>query len=226
MLILLVEDNPDIVANVSDFLSAHGHSVDFAGNGRQALFLLERDTYDAMVLDLGLPDMDGLEVCRRARLSDRNDDLPILMLTARDLLEQRLQGFAAGTDDYLVKPFSLSELLARLTALSRRRGGHAAGAQLQVADLCYDTDTLRLTRAGQELQLPPAPRAILEHLLRNQHRVVPREELERLLWRDDPPDSDALRSHLHKLRSVIDRPFERPLLHTIPRLGYRISADD
>ncbi len=222
MLILLVEDNPDIVANISDFLSAHGHVVDFAGNGRQALYLLERQPYDAMVLDLGLPDMDGLEVCRRARRSSLNDDLPILMLTARDLLKQRLQGFEAGTDDYLVKPFALSELLARLAALSRRRAGHGAATQLQAADLCYDTDTLRVTRAGQELKLPPAPRQILEYLLRNQHRVVPREELERLLWGDDPPDSDALRSHLHKLRSVIDRPFERSLLQTIPRVGYRI----
>lgn len=225
MLILLVEDNPDIVANISDYLAAHGHESDFAATGRQALYLLETQGYDAMVLDLGLPDMDGLEVCRRARLGQKNADMPVLMLTARDLLQQRLQGFEAGADDYLVKPFELSELLARLGALARRGGRLTTAARLQAGDLCYDTDTLRVTRAGRELQLPPAPRQILEFLLRNQHRVVPRQELERLLWGDDPPDSDALRSHLHKLRSVIDRPFAQPLLHTIPRLGYRISHE-
>lgn len=226
LLILLVEDNPDIVANISDFLSAKGHVVDFAGNGRQAGYLLERQAYDAMVLDLGLPDVDGLEVCRRARLGTRNSGLPILMLTARDTLAHRLEGFEAGADDYLVKPFALSELEARLHALVRRRLGGAAAVELRAGDLVYDTNTLQVRRAGQELQLPPAPRQVLEHLLRNQHRVVPREELERLLWGDDPPDSDALRSHLHKLRSVIDRPFGRPLLHTIPRLGYRIHGNE
>lgn len=226
LLVLLVEDNPDIVANVADYLAECGHQVDFAGSGRQALYLLEQQSYDAMVLDLGLPDLDGLEVCRRARLGQRNAALPVLMLTARDRLEQRLEGFAAGTDDYLVKPFALSELAARLDALARRRGGQTSGAQLRAGELVYDTDTLRVTRAGRELQLPPAPRQLLEHLLRNQHRVVPREELQRLLWGDEPPDSDALRSHLHKLRSIIDRPFDRPLLHTVPRLGYRIHAGD
>lgn len=226
MLILLVEDNPDIVANISDYLSDRGHVVDFAGNGRQAVYLLQRQAYDAMVLDLGLPDIDGLEVCRLARLSSRNAGLPILMLTARDTLAHRLQGFEAGTDDYLVKPFALAELEARLGAMARRQAGRTATSELRAGDLVCDPDTLRVTRAGKELQLPPAPRQILEHLLRNQHRVVPREELERLLWGDDPPDSDALRSHLHKLRTVIDRPFERPLLHTIPRLGYRIHAGD
>ena len=224
MLVLLVEDNTDIAENVSEYLAAHGHQADFAPTARQGLYLLENHDYDAVVLDLGLPDMDGLDLCRLARSGHRNPGVPLLMLTARDTLAQRLAGFEAGADDYLVKPFAAAELLARLVALQRRAQGPAEAAQLQVGDLVYNPDTLELTRAGQSLQLPPVPRQILEHLMRNQHRVVSRQELERLLWGDEPPDSDALRSHIHKLRSVVDKPFPEPLLQTVPRLGFRLRA--
>jgi DNA-binding response OmpR family regulator len=224
VLVLLVEDNSDIAGNVSEYLAAHGHQADFAATGRQALYLLESQDYDAVVLDLGLPDMDGLELCRLARCGHRNPGVPILMLTARDTLPQRLAGFEAGADDYLVKPFAAAELLARLVALGRRAQGSPESELLRVGDLAYNTGTLELTRGGQPLQLPPVPRQILEHLMRNQHRVVSRQELERLLWGDEPPDSDALRSHIHKLRSVIDKPFPQPLLQTVPRLGFRLHA--
>lgn len=226
MLILLVEDNPDIAGNVGEYLAAHGHQADFAATGAQALYLLDRQDYDAVVLDLGLPDMDGLEVCERARRGRRNAGAPILILTARDRLEQRLAGFAAGADDYLVKPFAAAELLARLGALERRRDRSPAGGPLAVGDLVFDPETLEVRRGGQLLQVPPVPLRILEHLLRNQHRVVSREELERAIWGDEPPDSDALRSHLHKLRSVIDRPFPQSLLQTVPRQGFRLRVPD
>lgn len=220
MHILIVEDNPDLVANLVEFLEERGHSVDIAYNGYTALgFALEND-YDAIVLDLMLPGIDGLEVCAKLRAAERQP--PILMLTARDSLEDKLDGFASGADDYLVKPFALLELEARLQALVRRnlRGGR----RLQVDDLTLDTATLQATRAGQPLDLPPIPLKLLQLLMERSPRVVSRAELERCIWGDSPPDSDALRSHLHQLRALIDKPFARPLLHTVRGFGYRLAA--
>lgn len=226
MHLLLIEDNPDLVANVADFLEARGHSLDIAYNGFAGLgFALEND-YDALILDLMLPGIDGLEVCSRLRASGRS--LPVLMLTARDGLDDKLQGFASGADDYLVKPFALRELEARLLALTRRAqtgpSGQAA-ERLRVADLELDLATRRLTRAGRPLELPPIPMRLLETLMRRSPSLVTRAELERAAWGDQPPDSDALRTHLHLLRQTIDKPFARPLLHTVRGFGYRLGAD-
>lgn len=222
MYILAIEDNPDLVANLCDFLGTRGHTVDIAYNGYAGLgFALEK-TYDAIVLDLMLPGMDGLEVC--SRLRQEGISIPVLMLTARDSLEDKLEGFASGADDYLIKPFAMQELEARLEALCRRQrpetesGSH----QLRLADLTLDTSTWQLTRAGQHIDLPPIPLKMLELLLRRAPQVVSRAELERAIWGDNPPDSDALRAHLHALRSAIDKPFEQPLLHTLRGLGYRL----
>ena len=187
---------------------------------------LEND-YDALILDLTLPGIDGLEVCQRLRASGRT--LPILMLTARDGLEDKLEGFASGADDYLVKPFALRELEARLLALVRRGQGGQAGTaaeRLGVADLELDLATRRLTRAGRPLELPPIPMRLLETLLRRAPGLVTRAELERAVWGDQPPDSDALRAHLHLLRQTIDKPFPRPLLHTVRGFGYRLGGDE
>jgi DNA-binding response OmpR family regulator len=225
--LLLIEDNPDLVANVADFLDGRGHSLDIAYNGFAGLgFALEND-YDALILDLTLPGIDGLEVCQRLRASGRT--LPILMLTARDGLEDKLEGFASGADDYLVKPFALRELEARLLALARRGHGGATGAaaeRLRVADLELDLATRRLTRAGRPLELPPIPMRLLETLMRRTPGLVTRAELERAVWGDQPPDSDALRAHMHLLRQTIDKPFPRPLLHTVRGFGYRLSGDE
>jgi DNA-binding response OmpR family regulator len=225
--LLLIEDNPDLVANVADFLDGRGHSLDIAYNGFAGLgFALEND-YDALILDLTLPGIDGLEVCQRLRASGRT--LPILMLTARDGLEDKLEGFASGADDYLVKPFALRELEARLLALARRGQGGQAGTaaeRLRVADLELDLATRRLTRAGRPLELPPIPMRLLETLLRRAPGLVTRAELERAVWGDQPPDSDALRAHLHLLRQTIDKPFPRPLLHTVRGFGYRLGGDE
>ena len=227
MHLLLIEDNPDLVANVADFLDGRGHSLDIAYNGFAGLgFALEND-YDALILDLTLPGIDGLEVCQRLRASGRT--LPILMLTARDGLEDKLEGFASGADDYLVKPFALRELEARLLALARRGQSGQAGTaaeRLRVADLELDLATRRLTRAGRPLELPPIPMRLLETLLRRAPGLVTRAELERAVWGDQPPDSDALRAHLHLLRQTIDKPFPRPLLHTVRGFGYRLGGDE
>jgi len=222
--LLLIEDNPDLVENISDFLGGRGHSLDFAYNGFAGLgFALEND-YDAVILDLMLPGLDGLEVCARLRAANRT--VPVLMLTARDSLDDKLEGFASGADDYLVKPFALQELEARLHALLRRGlGASPATQRLQVGELVLDLATRRASRAGQPLELPPIPMKLLELLLRRAPSIVSRSEMERAIWGDEPPDSDALRTHLHQLRQIIDKPFARPLLHTIRGFGYRLASD-
>jgi DNA-binding response OmpR family regulator len=226
MHILVVEDNPDLNANLIDFLGDRGHTVDVAYNGYVGLGFALENSYDAIVLDLMLPGIDGLEVC--AKLRHAGITTPVLMLTARDSLEDKLDGFASGADDYLIKPFALLELEARLQALSRRqRPESETGAhQLRVADLVLDTGTWRVSRAGQALDLPPLPLKLLELLMQRTPQVVTRAEMERTIWGDTPPDSDALRAHLHCLRNTIDKPFATPLLHTVRGFGYRLSEVD
>ena len=224
MHILVIEDNPDLVANLCDFLEAHGHSIDIAYDALNGLRLATNQSLDAIILDLMLPGIDGLEVC--ARLREAGKDVPVLMLTARDTLQDKLNGFASGADDYLIKPFALQELEARITALVRRARGEQVQRRLCIADLVYEPETVRLRRAGRSIELPPIPLKILELLMRESPRVVPRAEIERLIWGDTPPDSDALRAHLYLLRSAIDKPFERPLLRTVRGIGYQLADQD
>jgi DNA-binding response OmpR family regulator len=222
--VLIIEDNPDLVANLVDYLEDRGHTLDVAYNAFSGLgFALEND-YDAVVLDLMLPGMDGLEVCTRLRRAGRTT--PVLMLTARDTLEDKLDGFASGADDYLIKPFALLELEARLLALVRRGRGEQGPRRLQVADLVLDTGTWTVMRAGRVLEVPPIPMKILGLLMHNAPKVVSRAEIERTIWGDSPPDSDALRAHLHQLRNVIDKPFPRHLLRTVRGFGYRLTDTD
>jgi len=220
MHILVIEDNPDLVANLYDFLEAKGNTVDASYDARSGLRFAQKEHYDAIVLDLMLPGMDGIDVCRTLRENGR--DVPILMLTARDTLEDKLQGFESGADDYLIKPFALQELEARLTALVRRARGEHTRGKMRVADLMFDPDTLEIQRDGRAISLPPIPLKILGLLMRHSQRVVTRKEIEREVWGDSPPDSDALRAHMHVLRSAIDKPFDRPLLDTIHGIGYRL----
>ena len=222
MYLLIVEDNRDLAANLYDYLEGQGHTVDLAYDGRTGLEFAIRDPYDAIVLDLMLPRLDGTEVCQRLR--GLGNVTPVLMLTARDTLDDKLLGFSVGADDYLIKPFDLPELEARLTALVRRQRG--LPRRLQVADLEFDLDALSIQRAGQPITLAPLQMRILEFLMQNQHRVVPRAELVRAVWGDTPPESDALRAHLYQLRMAIDRPFPTPLLHTVHGRGYRIGESD
>jgi len=224
MHLLVIEDEPDLVANLYDFLEAHGHSVDAAYDGLGGLQFAATGRYDAIILDLMLPGMDGLDVCRRLR--DAGSDTPILMLTARDTLPDKLEGFESGADDYLVKPFALAELEARLVALVRRARGKTGHGELQVADLRFDPGTLRVERGGRRIELPRIPLRMLELLMRKSPRVVSRAEMERAVWGDTPPESDALRAHLHVLRSAIDREGEVPLVHTIRGIGYRLAPPD
>lgn len=223
MRILLVEDNRDILANLADYLELKGYSVDCAQDGLSGLHLAVGNHYDLIVLDVMLPGLDGYSLCRRLREEARSS-VPVIMLTARDQLDDRLQGFNAGADDYLLKPFALSELAARIEAVLRRSQG-GVRRLLQVADLSYDLDTLEVSRAGQRLKLKPLGLKLLALLMQRSPHVLRREALEEALWGGDCPDSDSLRSHIHQLRQTIDKPFPTPLLHTVHGVGYRLADD-
>jgi len=224
-LILLIEDNRGIAEMVGEFLERRGFGLDYATDGVTGLRLAAGNSYDVIVLDLMLPGMDGLELCRRLR-ADAKKATPVLMLTARDTIEDKLTGLDAGADDYLVKPFEIRELEARVRALIRRDRRQVSAGILRVGDLVLDTAALRLTRAGQDLSISPIGLKLLSILMRESPRVVSRRDIEREVWGDLLPDSDTLRSHLYNLRKVIDKPFQRPLLHTIHSAGYRLADLD
>lgn len=231
MRLLLVEDQSDLAANVADHLAGLGHDVQLCADGETAFAAARHGHFDMLILDVMLPRLDGLSVCRSLR-QEGLEQLPILMLTARDSVEDRVAGLDAGADDYLVKPFALAELEARVRALLRRvqpalpSAANATPEVLQVADLTFDPATLVAERSGQVLRLNPSTRRILQILLQNTQRVVTRQELEVALWGDSPPTGDVLRAHMYALRVAVDKPFERKLLHTVHGEGYRLAVLD
>ncbi len=225
MRVLIIEDDADLAANLYDYLEAKGHSPDAAGDGVTGLHLAITQEYDVVVMDITMPGMDGVTACRKLR-HEAGKETPVLMLTAKDTLEDKLAGFEAGADDYLVKPFALQELLARLTALAKRGTGKKGSAILQVADLTFNPRTLEVRRAGRPINLTPTGLKILRLLIEHSPDVVPRQKIETHLWRDNPPDSDALRAHMHTLRSALDRPFSTPLIHTIHGIGFRLAPPE
>jgi DNA-binding response OmpR family regulator len=201
--ILIVEDHPALAETVGDYLEAKGYQVDFAADGVMAMQLTSTEHFDAIVLDLMLPRMNGIEVCRRLRQEAQNTT-PILMLT--------------------VKPFALPELVARIEALLRR--GRGLTSVYRIGELTMNLETMEVHRDGVEIKLSKTLFDILRILMREAPKVVPRETIERELWGDDLPDSDTLRSHLYNLRRAIDRPFEKPLIETLAGRGYRVRTGD
>ena len=222
--ILIVEDNTDIAENIGDYLEQQGHVLDFAMDGIGGLHLALTHDFDVIVLDVMLPGMDGLTFCRKLR-KEANRKTPVLMLTARDTLSDKLEGFEAGTDDYLVKPFALEELAARIAALARR-GDQSASTRICVADLEVDIGKMQVQRAGRKIELNRACLKILIMLMKAHPNIVTRKELEHSLWADKPPGSDVLRSHIYALRSAIDKPFKHSLLETVHGVGYRLVVSD
>jgi DNA-binding response OmpR family regulator len=222
MRLLLVEDHQDLAEHLSALLTDHGHAVEVAKDGPSGLAAASAGAHDVIVLDRMLPGLDGLTVCRRLR-EEVGLPVPILMLTAKDTVADRVAGLEAGADDYLVKPFALAELEARLKALLRRAAPPTVATELRVADLRYDPRTMEADRAGHAIRLNPSTRRILALLMQHSHRVVSRAELERALWSDSPPAGDVLRAHVYALRNAVDRPFERKLLHTVHGEGYRLA---
>lgn len=226
MRILIVEDHPDILANLYGFLEPKGHVLDSARNGYGGLALASENDYDVIILDVMLPGLNGLELCQKLR-TDLGKATPVLMLTARDSLPDKVAGFDSGADDYLVKPFSLVELEVRLKALVRRSAGvHSVHSTLRFGELSYDPDTQDAARAGVPITLTKTGYVLLRALIAAAPRIVTREALEQAVWGEDRPDSDALRTHIHALRQAIDKPFAFPMLQTVAGVGYKLVQQD
>ncbi len=225
MRILIIEDDATIAANLYDFLEAHGHAVDAAADGVTGLHLAISQTFDAIVLDLGLPGMDGLTLARKLR-EEAQLDTPVLILSARDTLDDKLEGFSRGADDYLVKPFSLKEVEARLISMNRRSIGRISPRLLETGTLSLDPKTMAVRFAGNEVKLPPKCLRILELLIREPGRVISRDEIERLVWGESQETSDTLRSHLHTLRRALTAAGGYDPVETLHGIGYRLRAKD
>ena len=219
--VLLVEDHRQLAQTVVEFLEQEGALVDYASDTTLARTLVQEHHYDILVLDVMLPGEDGYSFCQYLR-KELALDTPVIFMTARDQLDDKLEGFARGGDDYIVKPFALPELVARVQALVRRERREVAPNLLTVADLQLDPARQEVRREGQLLKLSPTAFRILRILMRESPKVVSREQLEHELWGDLVPDSDALRSHLYNLRKAVDKPFEHALLETLPGVGFSI----
>ena len=226
MRILIVEDNPDILANLYGFLEPKGYAVDSARNGYGGLALASENDYDVIILDVMLPGLNGLELCQKLR-TELCSATPVLMLTARDSLQDKVLGFDSGADDYLVKPFSLVELDVRLKALARRAGGqHVFSRVLRFGPLVFDPDQQQASRDGAKIALTKTGYVLLRSLMAAAPRIVSRETLEQAVWGEDRPESDALRTHIHALRQAVDKPFASPMVHTIAGVGYKLAMPD
>ena len=225
MKILAVEDNKDILSNLHDYLTLKGYVVDCADNGLTALHLISSQSYDLIILDIMLPGVDGLSICQSLR-KDAHLDTPVIMLTARDQIEDKLQGFQSGADDYLVKPFDLSELLVRIEAILRRTQKNSQLHQLKVAELEFNLDTISVTRAGKSIHLKPAALKLLKKLMQESPNVVKKEILENILWGEDLPDRDNLKAHIYLLRNKIDKPYKNKMLKTIHGIGYQLLGSN
>jgi DNA-binding response OmpR family regulator len=225
--VLVVEDDHTIAANLVEYLEAGGLCVDVAYDGPAAVARISSETFDVIVLDLGLPRLDGLSVLQHMR-EKLGIPTPVLVLTARDQIAAKREGFNAGADDYLTKPFALAEVLMRVRALHRRAGGAVVTQMLRSGELRLDRRTMQAYVRDTPIRLMPRSLQLLDRLLRDPGRVVTRRELESALWPADPPESDALRSQIHILRRALTEAGFCDL-ETVPKIGYRIrcrSRDD
>ncbi|MGP9690159.1 response regulator transcription factor [Psychrobacter sp. AOP22-C1-C5] len=223
--ILIIEDNPDIVANIYAFFEPKGFELDNAHNGISGLTLAANNRYDVILLDVMLPGIDGTKLCKKLR-DELHNKTPVLMLTARDTILDKVAGFDSGADDYLVKPFSLIELESRIKALIRRNQDEYFEHSLAVGPLSLNANEHTIRREGKSLKLTPTGFKILETLMNASPRVVSKSELEEKVWGEDIPSSDALRTHMHSVRVQVDKPFARPMIMTMPGVGYQIINPD
>jgi DNA-binding response OmpR family regulator len=220
--ILLVEDCQSVAEVIFDYFEASGISLDYAATGTLGLSLAQSQKFDCIVLDIMLPGLDGISLCQQLRAEGNNT--PIIMLTARDTDSDMLSGFREGADDYIVKPFNLELLEARIHSLIRRNSGTGFINQLTYGFITLDINTHQVWRGKSELKLTPIGFKILKLLVQRSPNVVSRQEIEDVLWPDDPPDQDILRKHVYQLRNKVDTPFTENIIETVPKLGYRLAA--
>ncbi|OZG75425.1 two-component system response regulator [Hahella sp. CCB-MM4] len=214
--ILLVEDDLDLASTIVDYLELESIACDHAANGVAGLTLIRDNRYQAVILDINLPRMNGLSVCETMR--SEGIDTPVIMLTARDSLDDKLEGFGSGADDYLVKPFAMEELVVRVRTLAKRRSGQIN--RIRIEDLEVDLQQRQAWRAGGLLKLSPIAFKILEVLVRSSPNPVSREQLLQSVWGEDPPDSNSLKVHMHHLRKQVDSHRSCGLIHTISSVGF------
>jgi len=226
MRVLVVEDQQTMASYIKRALEEQGYAVDLAFTGKEALDWADVVEFDLIVLDIMLPEIDGITVCKTLR--NQGNQVPILMLTARDTVDDRVIGLDAGADDYLVKPFELKELLARLRALSRRQSVNTAKTStLTVADLSMDTVTHIVMRQGNIINLTAKEYAVLECLMREPNRILTRTEIAEHVWNYDVYNqSNVVDVYIRNLRRKIDDPFEQKLIHTVRGAGYRLLAEN
>lgn len=222
--VLVVEDNSDIAAQLGDFLAEKGFVVDFAADGKTALSLLDSQRFDVVILDLMLPDMDGLSICRHIKQT-LQINVPILMLTARDSLDDKVEGFGVGADDYLTKPFALEEVYMRCLALGRRAQLHQSNI-ITIGDLQIDIQQHQATRQGKRLKLSNTDFEILKLLAQEFPNAVSKRHLAERIWGDDIPETDAVRSHIYTLRNTVDKPFGHPMIKTLHAVGFKLEVSN
>ncbi|MDT8364310.1 MAG: response regulator transcription factor [Nitrosomonas sp.] len=222
MRVLIIEDDPIIANNIYDYLESKGHIVDVAMDGKSSLYLVATESFDVILLDLGLPNMDGLLLCRKLR-DELLIDKPILMLTARDTLADKLSGFDSGADDYLVKPFALKEVEARLEAMHKRYKGNVTHRVVEAGSLCFNPRTMTVTFAGKQIKLPPKCIRLLVTLMNEPGRIYSRKELELEAWEEEQITSDTLRSHMYILRRALVQAGGYDPIETVHGLGYCLT---
>jgi DNA-binding response OmpR family regulator len=223
--VLIIEDDPDIASNLYDFLESAGHAVDAAPDGVTGLHLASSTPFDCILLDVGLPRLDGNTLCRRLR-EDAHVDTPVLMITARDTLDDKLKGFEHGADDYLIKPFALKEVEARLTALHRRHTGKNTQRMLTVGEITLDPRALRVSFRGNDVKIPPKCLRLLEIIMTQPDKLHTRVELEQAAWGDTQQNSDTLRTHMHVLRRALVQAGGADPIETVHGMGYRLIAGE
>lgn len=217
--ILVIEDNRDLAANITDFLTAKGHVVDYAMDGITGLHLALNLSLDLIILDIMLPKIDGISLCTKYR-QEAEVQVPVIMLTARDTIDDKLIGFSAGADDYLVKPFSLRELEARILAVKRRY--ELTSTILRHGQISVDTGTRKVTVNDRNIYLNKTCFSMLVMLLHASPNYVTRQEFEEKLWGDFPPGSDVLRSHIYSLRKALDKGEKGSCIETARGVGFRL----
>ncbi|ENP8455723.1 response regulator transcription factor [Photobacterium damselae] len=221
MKVLIVDDNHNIAETIADYLELEGMTIDCAYHGESALNLVKENHYDVIIMDIMMPKLDGINAVKKLR-EEQFCNTPILFLTAKDQLEDKIAAFKAGGDDYLLKPFAMEELCLRLYALSNRGPRQDIG-ELKFADITINTRTDEVKRAETEIKLSRIQLKILKLLMRQAPSIVSRQEVIESIWGDETPSSDALRSHIYGLRNALDKGFETSRLETIHGQGYRIK---